>query len=100
MTSKATKPRPTSGRKVRIRPANPFDLIRLIAHSQSDARKALAELVQNSLDADAPQVVVSRQRRRGEIIISVSDNGRGIFPDLPRPEALERIAKNIGHSFK
>lgn len=100
MTSRSPKPKPASGRKVRLKPANPFDLIRLIAHSQSDARKALAELVQNSLDADASQVLVSRQRRRGEVTLSVSDNGRGIFPDLPRPDALERIATNIGHSFK
>jgi HSP90 family molecular chaperone len=100
MASKTPKPKATSGRKVRLKPANPFDLIRLIAHSQSDPRKALAELVQNSLDADAAQVIVSRQRRRGEIILSVLDNGRGIFPELPRPDALERIATNIGHSFK
>ncbi len=38
----------TAGRNVRLRPANSFDLIRLIALSQSDPRKAVAELVQNS----------------------------------------------------
>jgi hypothetical protein len=42
--------RAKSTRTVRLRPANPFDLIRLIAESQNDPRKAIAELVQNSLD--------------------------------------------------
>jgi hypothetical protein len=36
---------------VRLQPADPFDLIRLLAQSQSDPRKAVAELVQNSIDA-------------------------------------------------
>ena len=44
------------GRRLRLRPANPFDLIRLLARSQHDPRKALAELVQNSLDAGAARV--------------------------------------------
>src|SRR3990172_7424939 len=89
-----------SGHKVRLRPANPFDLIRLIAHSQSDPRKAVAELVQNSCDAEARTIVVTRQRRRGEVILSECDDGHGVFPDLDRPEALRRIATNIGHSLK
>ena len=37
-------------RRIRLKPHNSFDLIRLIAHGQSDARKAVAELVQNALD--------------------------------------------------
>jgi len=36
-----------------LRPADPFDLIRWLARSQSDPRKAVAELVQNSIDAHA-----------------------------------------------
>jgi len=89
-----------AGRTVRLRPANPFDLIRLIAHSQSDPRKALAELAQNSLDAGASNVVLTRLKRRGQVAVSVLDDGRGIFPELARPDALEKIATNIGHSFK
>ena len=81
-----------SGHHVRLRPANPFDLIRLIAHSQSDPRKAMAELVQNSLDADAERVTITRHRQRGDVVISVVDDGRGVFPDAERPDALRRIA--------
>lgn len=92
--------RGNSGRKIRLRPANSFDLIRLIAYSQSDPRKAMAELVQNALDAEARHLTITRQRRRGEVVLSILDDGRGIFPTLERSDALERIATNIGHSFK
>lgn len=88
------------GRTVRLRPANPFDLIRLIAQSQNDPRKAIAELVQNSLDAGAKHVTVTRGQKKGVVTISILDDGHGIFPDLTREEALERIANNVGHSFK
>jgi hypothetical protein len=98
--SRLPSKRPRESRVVRLRPANPFDLIGLIARSQNDPRKAIAELVQNSLDAGAANVSVTRWRKRREIMISVLDDGRGIFPDQTRPEALERIATNIGHSFK
>ncbi|MGH9363002.1 MAG: ATP-binding protein, partial [Thermoanaerobaculia bacterium] len=60
----------------------------------------MAELVQNSLDAGARHVTVTRQRRRGEVALSILDDGKGVFPDLAREEALERIATNVGHSFK
>src|SRR5262245_45268524 len=88
------------GGTVRIRPANPFALIRLIASSQNDPRKAMAELVQNSLDAGAAGITVTRLRRQGSAAISILDNGSGVFPDLERREALNKIATNIGHSFK
>ena len=89
-----------ASRNVRLRPKNAFDLITLIARSQSDPRKALAELVQNSLDAGARSISVTRMRRRRQVAISILDDGQGIFPELERPEALERIATNVGHSFK
>jgi hypothetical protein len=88
------------GKVVRLRPANPFDLISLIARTQSDPRKAVAELVQNSLDAGAKSITISRFRRKKEEALSVLDDGAGIFPELPREDALERIATNIGSSFK
>jgi hypothetical protein len=95
-----TRARARGTRNVRLRPANPFDLIRLIAQSQSDPRKAMAELVQNSLDAAARNLTITRRRRGGEVVVSIFDDGHGVFPDLERPQALERIATNIGHSFK
>jgi hypothetical protein len=91
---------PTAGEPVRLRPADPFDLIRWLARSQGDPRKAVAELVQNSLDANARRVVVERKRIGSAPAIVVSDDGDGVLPDLSREEALRHLAQHIGHSRK
>ena len=91
---------PATGQRVRLRPENPFDLIRLLARSQTDPRKAVAELAQNSLDANAREVEISWFNEAGQRALRVFDDGEGIFPEMDRPEALRRIAQTIGHSHK
>jgi hypothetical protein len=86
--------------RVRLKPADPFDLIRLLARSQNDPRKAVAELIQNSLDAAASEVTVTRFRRGGAVCLSVHDNGRGVLDAMDRQTALQHIATHIGHSYK
>jgi Histidine kinase-, DNA gyrase B-, and HSP90-like ATPase len=66
-----------SARTLTLRPADPFDLIRWLARSQSDPRKAVAELVQNSIDAQARHVLIERRRLRGGPAIVVRDDGEG-----------------------
>ena len=90
----------TQTRSVRLKPADPFELVRLLARSQSDPRKAVAELVQNSLDAGASEVVIERIRQRGVLTLTVRDEGSGVLPDRSREEALHHIATHIGHSHK
>jgi len=85
---------------IKLKPADPFDLIRWLARSQSDPRKALAELVQNSLDANAPHVWIERRRVRRSPALVIRDDGEGIVPEMARDEALRAIATNIGHSRK
>jgi Histidine kinase-, DNA gyrase B-, and HSP90-like ATPase len=85
---------------LKLRPAEPFDLIRWLARSQSDPRKAIAELVQNSLDANARRVTIERRRVRRTPALVIRDDGEGIVPELAREEALRAIATNIGHSRK
>src|SRR5687768_16884131 len=80
--------------------SDPFQLIRHLARSQSDPRKAVAELVQNALDEQARTIVIERRRDRGEAILSIRDDGIGVLPDKPRQEALEAIARGIGQSRK
>src|SRR5205823_433465 len=84
----------------KLRPADPFDLIRWLARSQSDPRKAVAELVQNSIDAHARHVTVERRRLRGGPAFVVRDDGEGVLPSLAREDALRFIATNIGSSQK
>ncbi len=84
----------------RLKAHDPFELIRWLALSQPDPRKALAELVQNSLDAGARRVRVKRFRRNGVACLSVWDDGDGVIPEMERPDALRYIATHIGHSRK
>src|ERR1043166_7569020 len=83
-----------------LRPADPFELIRWLARSQNDPRKALAELVQNSLDAGASRVQIVRARERGLTTLHIIDDGSGVLPEMTREEALGYIATHIGHSRK
>lgn len=85
---------------VKLRPQNPFDLIRLLARSQSDPRKAVAELVQNSLDAGARRIELTWLNEKGRRTLRLWDDGAGIFPEMQREEALRKIATTIGHSHK
>lgn len=96
-------PAPRSSRgsnTVRLKPSDPFDLIRLLAQSQSDPRKAVCELVQNSLDAQARHIEITWKNEHGVRTLRIWDDGRGVFPELGRDEALRRIATTIGHSHK
>jgi hypothetical protein len=92
--------RQDKGRTGRLKPADPFDLIRWLARSQSDPRKALAELVQNSLDAGASEIHVVRARDKGLTCLRILDNGSGVLPQMGRIEALEYLATHIGQSLK
>src|SRR5712671_1644637 len=99
----AMPPRPRAASRVltgKLRPADPFELIQWLAHCQQDARKAAAELVQNSLDAGAQRIDVVRRRDKGVLCLCITDDGHGVIPELPRPDALTFIATHIGHSRK
>ena len=95
-----TRRRNPGGTTVALRPADPFELIRWLARSQTDPRKAAAELVQNSLDAGAGRIEVARVRLRGRLALVVRDDGEGVLPDLERHEALKYLATHVGHSRK
>lgn len=84
----------------RLKAADPFDLIRWLARSQPDPRKALAELVQNAIDAGARHVRLSRLRERGVVALHLLDDGTGVIPELSRTEALTYVATHVGHSRK
>src|SRR5947208_139911 len=93
-------PKQAAPQRVRLKPADSFDLIRLLARSQSDPRKAVAELIQNSIDARASHISIEKLRVRGVRALSVLDDGEGVLPEMSRPEALRYIATHIGHSHK
>lgn len=85
---------------VELEPADPFELIRWLARSQPDPRKAMAELVQNSIDASATHIHIRRARSGGAVLIRIRDDGEGVLPKLSRRNALLHLASHIGHSHK
>src|SRR5258708_20383861 len=87
-----------SGTTVRLKPADPFELIRWLARSQTDPRKAVAELVQNSLDAGARRIRLTRRRIHNFPVLIVEDDGEGVIPELSREDALHYLAPHICHS--
>ena len=93
-------PRKSQTVHVKLKPADPFELVRWLARSQSDPRKAVAELVQNSLDANAKHIRVVRKRLRRQVVLSIEDDGAGVIPELGREEALRYLASHVGHSRK
>jgi hypothetical protein len=97
---KSTSRRTEDSLRGRVRAHDPFELIRWLALSQTDPRKALAELVQNSLDASSTRIRIVRLREKGAVCLRVVDNGEGPIPDKDRRDALSFIATNIGHSQK
>ncbi|MEP6860840.1 MAG: ATP-binding protein [Deltaproteobacteria bacterium] len=86
--------------RFKLQPADPFDLIRWLARSQSDARKAVAELVQNSIDARAKTIRIERRRLRNAPALVIWDDGEGLLPALEREEALRYLGTHVGHSHK
>ena len=91
---------PRSATKFKLQPADPFDLIRWLARTQNDPRKAVAELIQNSIDARARNVRVERRRLRGGPALVIRDDGEGVLPHLGRDEALRYLGTHVGHSHK
>ncbi len=98
--ARAKKTRDSEVETGRLRVHDPFELIRWLALSQPDPRKALAELVQNSLDAGSRNVRITRAREKRVACLRILDDGEGVIPELSRPEALRYIATHIGHSRK
>jgi hypothetical protein len=75
--TKTSKP----GNSGRLRIGDDWNAITIIALSQSNPLKAVAEFVENSIDAGARQINIIRGRERGEHYLMVSDDGQGIPRD-------------------
>lgn len=94
----AAKSKETERGKLRI--GDDWNAIRIIALSQANPLKAIAEFVENSIDAHAKTVVITRGRECGEYYLRVKDDGGGV----PRgPDGLpdfKYVATHICDSIK
>jgi Histidine kinase-, DNA gyrase B-, and HSP90-like ATPase len=94
----ATKSKESESGKLRI--GDDWNAIRIIALSQSNPLKAIAELVENCIDAHAKTVVITRGREHGEHYLTVKDDGDGVPRDANGLPDFKYVATHICDSVK
>ena len=62
----------------RLKIGDAWNAITIIALSQENPLKAIAEFVENSIDARAGRVTITRGREQGEHYLMVADDGEGV----------------------
>jgi hypothetical protein len=77
-----------------------WNAIRIIALSQSNPLKAIAEFVENSIDAHAKTVTITRGREHGEPYLSIKDDGDGVARDENGQPNFKYVATHICDSIK
>jgi hypothetical protein len=77
-----------------------WNAITIIALSQSNPLKAIAELVENSIDAKARGVTITRGREHGRHYIAVRDDGEGVPRDSEGRPDFRYVATHICDSIK
>jgi hypothetical protein len=90
----------TGDSKGRLRIGDDWNAIRIIALSQSNPLKAIAELVENSIDAHARRVTITRGREHGESYLAVRDDGEGVPRDAEGLPDFKYVATHICDSIK
>jgi hypothetical protein len=99
--SHATAPRKaktTDAGKLKI--GDDWNAIRIIALSQSNPLKAIAEFVENSIDAHAKTITITRGREHGEHYLSIKDDGDGVPRDEEGLPNFKYVATHICDSIK
>ena len=96
-TSSAKSKKSESG-KLRI--GDDWNAIRIIAISQSNPLKAIAELVENSIDAHAKTIAITRGREQGKHFLTIKDDGDGIPHDSNGLPDFKYVATHICDSVK
>lgn len=98
--SQPLKSRDRSGQRGKLRIGNDWNAITIIALSQSNPLKAVAELVENSIDARATNVTIVRGRSEGRHYLEIRDNGQGIPRDPDGRPDFRYVATHICDSVK
>ena len=87
-------------RSGKLRIADHWNAISIIANSQANPLKAVAEFVENSIDARAKQIVIVRGKKKGAFYLKISDDGEGIPRDEQGLPDFPRVATHICDSIK
>src|SRR5258705_5349911 len=84
----------------KLRIGDDWNAIRIIALSQGNPLKAIAEFVENSIDAHARTITITRGREHGEHYVSIKDDGDGVPRDEEGRPNFKYVATHIGDSIK
>lgn len=84
----------------KLRIGDEWNAISIIAMTQTNPLKAVAELVENSIDAGAKRVVIVREKQGGIPALRVSDDGDGVRLSEKGVPDFEYVATHICDSIK
>jgi hypothetical protein len=84
----------------KLRIGDDWNAIRIIALSQGNHLKAIAELIENSIDAHAKAILITRGREHGEHYLKVKDDGDGVPRDPNGLPDFKYVATHICDSIK
>src|SRR3954471_14374172 len=84
----------------KLRIGDDWNAIRIIALSQSNPLKAIAEFVENSIDAHAKTITITRGREHGAHYLSIKDDGNGVPRDEEGRPNFKYVATHICDSIK
>lgn len=96
----ASKPGKSLEVSGRLRIGDDWNAINIIALSQSNPLKAVAEFVENSIDAHARKITIVRGRASGESYLKIIDDGNGVPRCDDGTPNFKYVATHIGDSIK
>ena len=98
ITSRERTRRASESGKLRI--GDHWNAITIIALSQSNPLKAVAELVENSIDARARTIVITRGKEKGQHYLRVKDDGEGVRLNADGDPDFHFVATHVCDSIK
>ena len=84
----------------KLRIGDDWNAIRIIALSQGNPLKAIAEFVENSIDARATTITITRGREHGQHYLTIRDDGLGVPRDADGLPDFKYVATHICDSIK
>jgi hypothetical protein len=84
----------------KLRIGDDWNAIRIIALSQSNPLKAIAEFVENSIDANAKTITITRGKEHNAQYLAIKDDGDGVPRDADGLPDFKYVATHICDSIK
>jgi hypothetical protein len=100
VADRRTEPDKRARARGRLKIGDDWNAITIIALSQSSPLKAIAELVENSIDAKARTVTITRGREHGRHFLAIRDDGEGVPRDREGRPDFRYVATHICDSVK